>query len=125
AIRFSCENPASRRSNVPSMPRRFEGTAAFPLPKIAAPLVRYSSRLTCRSNSRFAMEFLGARAGCGSANAGDIVQDFVKSLEPVVTLEHDEIRTLTLEHVLEQLERLVRYRMRMRIGEERTPRCVS
>ena len=50
-----------------------------------------------------------------------LVQDFVGRVELVVPLQHDGVRSVAHERVVKQGQRLIRHRMRMRIGEQRLP----
>src|SRR5258708_31383521 len=86
---------------------------------MALPLVKYASRLACRSNSRFDMGLPGLDVGDARADARNIAKDFVDGVEPVIALEYDKSRCLTLEHVAEQIERPVGNRMRMGVRKDR------
>src|SRR2546422_154416 len=88
---------------------------------MACPLVRYSSRLTCRSNSRLAISDLGLLTGDPRADARHIVEDFINGVEPVIALEHDGVRSVTRERVIEEVEHTIGDRVGMGIGEERPP----
>ena len=60
--------------------------------------------------------------GCGfdaSANARDIVQDFLHRIEAIIALKHDGRRRVTRQRIGQEVERLGRHRVRMGIGEER------
>src|SRR5262245_9300630 len=119
SMRFSCEKNASRRSKAGSSPCKGRAGGA-PSPKMAPALVRCSSRLICRSNKRVGMNAPGLHGGDARANAAHIVQDLVEFQEPIVALEHDSLGSMTGQHMIEQIERGVRHRMRVGIGEEGT-----
>src|SRR4029450_12128256 len=63
---------------------------------------------------------LGLHGGDARADAAHIVQDLIELLQPIVALEHNSLGSVPGQHMVEQIERPVRHRMRMRIGEEGT-----
>src|SRR5207245_1103071 len=91
SMRFSCEKRASRWSKRLSIPSQSPVRLALSMPpNMAGPLVKYSSRLACRSNNRFVMGSTpGPDIGDARADARDIVQDFIDGVEPIVALQQD------------------------------------
>src|SRR5207244_819049 len=91
------------------------------LPKMAAPLVRYSSSLVCRSRSRSAIGSPEFPAGDPRADAPDIVKNFINGIEPIIAFQHDRRRMLARERMIEQFEGALRHGVRMRIDKEGSP----
>src|SRR5690242_1838024 len=90
---------------------------------MAPPLVRYWSSLTCRCNSRLDMASSSLNRMDARADARDVVQDFIECVEALVALENDRLRMMAPQRVCEQVQRLVRHRMGVRIRKER-PTCI-
>src|SRR5271163_3870016 len=82
-------------------------------------LVRYLSSLTWRSSKGVATGALGMVAGDSRANARDIVEDFIRRIEAIVAFKDDGSGRLARENLIEEIERLIRHRMGMGIGEKR------
>src|SRR5262252_8728948 len=91
---------------------------------MAAPLVRYSSRLTWRSSRGRGMDVIGVPAGQARADALDIVKDFIDGVESLIPLQHDGGRRLAQEGMIEQIEHLARRRVRMGIDKNWPPENV-
>src|SRR5262245_28494460 len=104
SMRFSNEKRAFSRSRERSTPRRsgLSGASASS-PNIALPLVKYSSRLVCRSNSRPAIGVLGLPSVDPGADACNIVKDLFDGVETIVALDHDRCGSLASARVIEQL----------------------
>src|SRR6266446_2005015 len=117
-MRLAYENRASTRNSARSMPSR-SGAEPPPLPKIAVPLVICSTRLTCRSNKGFAMDLPRSGSGDARANAGDVIENFVASLEPVVALQDDDARRVPRKRVFQEIEGRIRDWMAVGIRKQR------
>src|SRR5512146_659424 len=52
------------------------------------------------------------------ANSGDIGQNLVAGLEPVVALDDNRLRVVARESIIEKIERLLADRMGVRVGED-------
>src|SRR5262245_48405833 len=98
------------------MPSR---SGALSLPKMAAPLVICSMRLTCRSNKGFAMVVPCSCGGDARANARDVVENFVAGLKPIVALQDDDGRRLPRKRVFQEIEGRIRDWMAVRICKQR------
>src|ERR1700730_11790819 len=120
SMRLAYENCASTRNSPRSMPSRSGVRDRSPsLPKMAAPLVICSMRLTCRSNKGFAMGLPCSGSGYARANARNIGEDFIAGVEPIIAFEDDDGRRLPRKRIFEQIQGRVWHRVTMRIGKER------
>src|SRR5215471_11876025 len=91
-----------------SNPRTDRSRGPSPLPpKIAVPLVRYASRLTCRSKSRPAMSFPRLGVCQARADARHIVEDFLDRVQAIVALDDDVRGRMPDQRIVEQIERLL------------------
>src|SRR5260370_38149401 len=86
---------------------------------MAPPLVRYSSRLVCRSNSRFVMSPVGSGPGDTRLDARYIAQDFLEGVESLIALKHDGRWSVTFERIIKKFERFIGNWLGMGIGEQR------
>ena len=95
----SCEKRASRCGIPRSIPANAGSIGAWRLPrKMASPLVRYSSSLTCRSSNRLVMDVLRPVIDA-RPDALDVAENFIDRIKPVIAFEHNRRRSVARERV--------------------------
>jgi hypothetical protein len=54
------------------------------------------------------------------ADAPNVIHDLIDGIEPVVAFQHDGVRRLPSKRVIEEIERPVRHRVGVAVGEDGT-----
>src|SRR5262245_48938681 len=86
--------------------------------RAAARQIFEEANLTVQETGRH--DVLGLQTRDPGTDARDVVEDFTNGMKSIIALEHDGFGSVAGEHLIEEIERPIGHRMRVRIGEEST-----